>query len=266
MEADRVVERPEDPKEKKPGKFSLFGRKGTSHKKSSQLSSTYNSSSTTFPPTMGRGSSEASAPGVDEDQPPRLDSPQNDNLKSTESTVGAPLRAGFDFEAINSVLAEVRTSHNQGGASDSQEPDISVLSTPVRRAESTPLPTSPGRLFQASIAATENETFDEIKLTHSTLGVNLESSVSVREDGDIGDIGFTARPPRAPSIPFTQENNAMVWTNDHDVPTPPPKDSRLGLAVVSREGEAEDGDISTGRAWKPPLASKPTFFNNPWET
>jgi hypothetical protein len=30
--------------------------------------------------------------------------------------------------------------------------------------------------------------------------------------------------------------------------------------------EAEEGDIAVGGSWKPPLASKPALFSNPWDT
>jgi hypothetical protein len=270
MEQDRVVERPEDLEKKKKGRFGFFNRKSSSNnstkEKFGKMGSISKPPSTMWQPPVGRKSSESRDYDVDDGQPPRLNMPQQENVKSGESTPGVAVHAGFDFDAIKEVLEEVRNADESETSTNSHKPDTTVYDiaspSPIQRSESAPvLPT--GQVSEVLEVFSEDEESAHSREpsctgTSSFKAEHSRFSIPTMEDGDLGEITYNARPPPAPSISFALDNTS-AWTARQEAPI-------LPRTTLSGE-ESEEDDITASGGWKPPaLASKPVLFSNPWDS
>lgn len=260
MDADRVVERPEDQEEKKKSKFGFFGRK--SYRRSSgKMSSVSRPPSTMWQSPTRKKASEPQEQVSDEDLPPRMSSPQDSDSRSGTSTPGPSKHAGFDFEAIHTVLEEARIAN-------SDHSELEVQADVIEEAEA-PIPIL--RSVSAPISFLNEPSQEEEVVTRKSapmetasqsVATTLQASESSLEDGDLGDITYKVRPPPAPSLSFGSEN---AWTTDREAPVLPPKDHPPPNSKGLPREDAEEGDITVGGSgWRAPSAGKHAFFSNPW--
>jgi len=277
MEADRVVERPEDLEEKKKkGKFGFFGRKNNGQAKPSRTGSVSRPPSTMPRPLGERKVTNSQEEDRNEEQPPRIDLPRQDKGLSDQSgdSPGVPAHAGFDFHAISNVLEEARHSANKEASpteDHSGTVDTFNIPPPIQRSESAP--TVPLQVDEPSTKLPD-DSFDFGDTTAHKRAFSQEPrsefSTNTEEDdfGDITSHALNARPPPAPSIPSSGIGQGAAWSIDADgygitlprLPTP--------QTSYEPEHEADDGDITAGGGWGPPssLTPKPAIFSNPWDT
>jgi hypothetical protein len=276
MEADRIVEKPGNGEDKKKGRFGFFGRKKSDQVTNNRPLSVSRPPSTIPVPHVKPNGANTEEQDIDEDLPPRIDSPQQTkNLHDpADDSPAISVHAGFDFQAISEVLTDAR--NNTDIATQSTEPRDPATSNgfeslpTVQRPESAPLPT---QVHSRTLSLDDSSDLEDTFARKATLSSEQSPLSQAGEEGDLGDVRSHAvkRPPPAPSILLSGVDGgftAGTWSTPMDQgriysPDPPsPQGPRIDLGH-----DADEGDITAGAGWSVPLDTpKTAVFNNPWDT
>jgi len=276
MEADRIVEKPENGEDKKKGRFGFFGRKKGDQVTHNRPLSVSRPPSTIPVPHVKPNGANTEEQDIDEGLPPRIDSPQQikDLHDPADDSPAVSVHAGFDFQAISEVLTDAR--NHMDSAVHSIEPRDPATSDgfenlpTIQRPESAPLPS---QIHSQTTSLDDSSDLEDTFARQATLSSEQRPPSQGSEEGDLGDVRSHAvkRPPPAPSILLSGVGGgftAGTWSTPTDQgrvysPDPPsPGGPRIDL-----EHNADEGDITAGGGWSVRLDTpKAAVFNNPWDT
>lgn len=158
---------------------------------------------------------------VNDDLPPRtkVDTPEQ-APEAANSTPNLPLRAGFDFDAIKSVLgkAELNSAELQMPQPNRFPPPH--IPPPTQRSESTPRPVSPPYPPRSSLDSPYMDALTVTPGSHTDLTSAFSNSVSLEdtqpdEEPSSHPSALTPRPlPSLPDLSFAGSNGGTPWSAD----------------------------------------------------
>jgi hypothetical protein len=286
MDADRVVERPTEEEEKQnQSRFNIFKRSKSSEagkpKQGPRPPSSFG-----FPDKKSASKSVA----VDDDLPereehptavPHSPHPQPEEAKQERSGPASeeaqlPARAGFDFGAIQTLLA-------QNKKDDGLTPTAPAITTtslpvppisPIARTESAPLPEPTAKQFQPTFHQRSDSEYSSS--TEDSPHKRSQSLDSVRDPSTAREstfswstsTSFAESSNQSESLTFGSTNGS-VWQTDSTSWAPEP--SRSHESLSNRVSALDIGSTGGARAsledtWstKPPVSRKDTLSLNPW--